>query len=141
MKLECQHVSASEAGDEIFQLLFEAKPDHEDGSYVLVSRAFLEEDEGAPSPVYVETHDERLTGYHLTVGAELTRNRLTLRLPSPVDETIEVDFTTSDRNFQKARRILGIILQKDMGKDEKRDANHRSGGIRRRAGGSPKPSR
>jgi hypothetical protein len=27
---------------------------------------------------------------------------------------IEVEFTTSDRNFRKVQQTLGIILQKDM---------------------------
>lgn len=50
MKQKCQHVSASEAGDELFQVLFEAKQDQEDGPYVLIQRTFLEEDEGEPAP-------------------------------------------------------------------------------------------
>ena len=62
MKLKCKHVSASEAGDEIFQVLFEVQSEQEGGSYVLISRAFLEEDEGEFSPIYLETHDERLIG-------------------------------------------------------------------------------
>ena len=71
MKLKCKHVSASEAGDEIFQVLFEVQSEQEGGSYVLISRAFLEEDEGEFSPIYLETHDERLnrtkTRFHATV--------------------------------------------------------------------------
>jgi hypothetical protein len=118
MKLKCQHVSASEAGDEIFQVCFEVKQDQEDGRYVLISRAFLEEEEGEASPYYVETHDERLTGHYPSVEAELTRNRLVLRLPSPLNNMIEVEFTTSDRNFRKVQQTLGIILQEDMEEEE-----------------------
>jgi hypothetical protein len=36
MKLKCEHTSASEAGDEIFQVMFEAKRDREDGPYILI---------------------------------------------------------------------------------------------------------
>ena len=57
MKLKCQHASASEAGDEIYQVIFEEKRDQESGSYVLIQRAWLEEDEGETSRTYVETHD------------------------------------------------------------------------------------
>jgi hypothetical protein len=115
MKLKCKHVSASEAGDEIFQIRFEVQPEHEGGSYVLISRAFLEEDEDEFSPIYLETHDERLIGHYPEIDAQLTRSHFTVRLPPPVDESIVVDFTTSDQNFEKVRRTLGIILQKDMG--------------------------
>ena len=49
MKLKCGYASASEAGNKIFQAMFEAKRDLEDGPYVLIQRAFLEEDEDMPS--------------------------------------------------------------------------------------------
>jgi hypothetical protein len=107
MELKCQHVSASEAGDEIFQILFKEKREQENGPYLLISRAFLEEDEGEPSPVYIETQDEQLIGHYPTVDAELTRNHLTIRLPSPADDTIEVEFVTSDREFKRIKRMLG----------------------------------
>ena len=57
---KCRHVSAGEAGGEIFQVLFEAERDQEDGPYLLLSRAFLEEDEGEPNLIGVETHGARL---------------------------------------------------------------------------------
>ena len=111
MEMRCPHVSADEAGDEMFQVLFGEKRELLDGAYLLISRAFFEEDEGLPSPIYVETHDEQMVGHYPKVGAELTRDRLTLRLPSPANETIVVDFTTSDKNFQRLVSILGVILQ------------------------------
>jgi len=127
MRLDCQHVSASEAGDEIFQVLFEAKEECEDGAYVLIQRAWLEEDEGEFSPIYVETHDQRLIDHYPTVDAVLTRNHLTLRLPSPANETIEIEFKTSDANFQEVRRMLGIIFQKDMTEHNQGNANKTGG--------------
>ncbi|MFO7803065.1 MAG: hypothetical protein R6V55_12295 [Desulfovermiculus sp.] len=57
MKLNCQYVSASEAGDEIFQILMEEERDRDEGPYLLLQRAFLEEYEGN-DPFYVETNDE-----------------------------------------------------------------------------------
>ena len=50
MILKCRKASASEAGDEMFQVLFEANPEQEDGPYVLIQRAWLEENDGAASP-------------------------------------------------------------------------------------------
>jgi hypothetical protein len=123
MKCKCQHVSASEAGDEIFQVRFEAQRDQEGGPYVLIQRAWLDEDDDEFSPIYVETHEERLIGHYPTVKAELSRNRLTLRLPPPVAETIEVEFVASEKEFRELSRMLGIILQKDLAKEEKRNAN------------------
>ena len=114
MKLKCEHVSADEAGEEIFEVLFEVDPDGEDSPYLLISRAYLTEDIGYEeehNSVYVETHDERLIGHYEKIKAELGRNFLTLRLPPPLNETIRVDFTTSDRNFMKVKRILKIIFQ------------------------------
>ena len=125
MKVKCQHVSASEAGDEIFQVHFEEKLDQIDAPYVLIQRAWLEEDEGEFSPIYVETHDERLINHYPTVDATLTRTHLELRLPSPANETIEVEFMTSDANFRKVRRMLGIILQKDMAEQDQGNANQK----------------
>jgi len=116
MKLNCNHVNASQAADEIFQVLFEVKLDDGDQPYVLIQRAWLEEDE-EPDPIYIETHDVNLIGHYPTVGAELTRNHLTLRLPARADGTIEIDFTTSEDNFQKVRRMLGIILRRDFEKE------------------------
>ena len=114
MQLKAERASASEAGGEIFQVLFEANPEQEGAPYVLIQRAWLEEDDGESSSCYIETHDERLIGHYTALDAELTRNRLTLQLPTPTDEIIRIDFTTSDGNFQEIRRVLGIILQRDL---------------------------
>ena len=141
MELKCQHVSADEAGDEIFQVVFDAKREQEDGPYLLISRAFLEEDEGEADPVYVETHDERLIGHYPSVGADLTRDRFTLKLPAPANETIDVHFKATDREFRKIVRTLGIILQRKLTAGENQDANPTSDGIRQPADGLPKPSR
>ena len=123
MRFECKHVSASSAGNEIFQVLFEKVQEHYDEPYLLIQRAWLEEDEGESSPIYVETHDLDLIGHYPTVDALLTRNHIALRLPSPVNEAIDVGFETSDANFQEISRMLGIILQKDMTEHNQGDAN------------------
>ncbi|MBN1270045.1 MAG: hypothetical protein JXB04_10675 [Kiritimatiellae bacterium] len=123
MELRCKHVSADEAGDEVFRVIFEAKHEQEDGPYLLISRAFLEEDEGEAAPIYVETQDERLIGHYPSVGAELTRDRFTLTLPAPASETINVHFKASDKRFRKIVRILGIILQTKLTVGEREGAN------------------
>jgi hypothetical protein len=127
MRFECQHVSTGSAGDEIFQILFEKEQDQYEEPYLLIQRAWLEEDEGEFSPIYVETHDLDLTGHYPTVDAVLTRDRLTLRLPSPADRMIEVEFETSDANFQEVSRMLRIILQKDTVEQNQADANKPGG--------------
>ncbi len=113
-KLECQHVSATEAGGEIFQVSFEAVRNQEDGPYLLLQRAFLEEDEEASDPCYIETHKEHLIGHYPQIGAVLTRSRLTINLPAPANETIEVTFQVADKEFQEVRRVLAIILRQDL---------------------------
>ena len=123
MKLKCVRASAGEAGDDIFQVLFEANPEQEHGPYVLIQRAWLEENEGAASPYYVETHDERLIGQYATLEVGLSRNRLVLRLPAPADESIEIDFTTPDRDFQEIQHVLGIILQRDLKEEARKNAD------------------
>ena len=127
MNFECQHVSASSAGDEIFQVLFEKVEDQYEEPYLLIQRAWLPENEGAFSPIYVETHDLDLIDHYTTVDAELTRNHLILRLPSPANETIEVEFKTSDANFREVSRMLGIILSDDTIEHGNTDANKPGG--------------
>lgn len=126
MRLKCQHVAATEAGDEIFQVIFEEKRDQEDRPYLLVSRGFLEEDEGEPDPIYVETQEERLIGHYPTVGAALSRDRFTLTLPEPANETIEVHFKVPDGKFRRIVRTLGIILQRKFKIEETENANQAS---------------
>ena len=107
----------------MFQVLWEASPDQEEGPYVLIQRAWLEEDDGAASRIYVETQDDRLCGPYATLEVELLRNRLTRQLPPPADETIEIDFKTPDRTFQELQRILGIIVQDDLGGEAEKRAD------------------
>ena len=111
MKLECKYVSSSEAGGEIFQILMEAELDQEDGPYLLLQRAFLEEDEGDVTPCYVETNDRRLSGHYPEIEVELMRHRLIVKLPSPVDEAIEATFRASDGEFKRIGQILKVIAK------------------------------
>jgi hypothetical protein len=65
-----------------------------------------------------------VTGHYPKVDAELTRGQLKLQLPARPGGTIEIDFMTSDTNFRKVRRMLGIILQRDFEKEDERNANN-----------------
>lgn len=89
----------------------EAEQDQEDGPYLLLQRAFLEEDEGEDAACYVETNDSRLIGHFPEIKVELTRHRLIVKLPSPVDEVIEAKFRASDEEFKRIGQILKVILQ------------------------------
>ena len=114
MKLICQHVSAGDAGDEIFQVLFEENIDDDNAPYLLLQRAFLEEDEGDDDPPYVETNVVQLTGHHANLCATLTRNSLTVSLPPQKNDIITIEFDITDIQFDKVKRILSIIFQKNL---------------------------
>lgn len=114
MKLNCQSVSTSEAGDEIFQVLFEIELNQDNGPYLLLQRAFLEEDDGDDASCYVETNEENLIGHYPNFHAELSRNRLILDLPPPTNETIEVNFQITDQKFKEVRHMLTVVLQQDF---------------------------
>ena len=137
MRIECEYVSASSAGDEIFQVLFESVEKQYDEPYLLIQRAWLEEDESEFSPIYVETHNRDLIGHYPTVEAVLTRNHLTLRLPAPANEVIDVDFKASDANFHEVSRMLGIILFNDTIDHEHEDANNAPGTYFRKSNTTP----
>ena len=123
MKLNCEHVSVSEAGGDYFQVLFK-KHEKGEGPYLLIQRGFEFDEDEAPDPCYVETHEQRFIGHFTGLGANLSRNRFILRLPPPHRETIQVDFETPDRNFREVMRALRIILHEDLQTDVNNDANH-----------------
>ena len=122
MRINSQHVTASEAGGEYFQVFF-AEQDEGEGPYLLIQRGFEYDDKEPPDPCYVETHDERFIGHFESMKAELSRNRFVLRLPPPLAETIDVRFTTSGENFWEIKRILRIILGARLSTEEDEDAN------------------
>ena len=114
MEFKCTKVSASEAGGEIFQILFDNDSDPEDfdSPYLLIQKAWLEEDEGESDGVYVECHEMELCGHFAGVVAELTRNQICVQLPNPVDKIIKVSFQASDKEYDDVSKMLAIILNK-----------------------------
>ncbi len=88
-----------------------AERGQEDGPYLLLQRAFFEEDEGNDARCYVETNDERLIGHYKEIEVRLTRHRLTVKLPPPVNATIEAKFRATDEEFQRISDMLKVIVQ------------------------------
>ena len=122
MRINCRHVSASEAGEEYFQVFF-AGQDEEEGPYLLIQRGFEYDDKKPPDLCYIETHDERFIGHFEGMKAVLSRNRFVLRLPPPRTETIDVRFTKPVENFGEIKRTLQIILGNGLSTVEDEDAN------------------
>jgi len=113
MEFTCTQASASEAGDEIFQVLFQndCDPEDFDSPYLLIQRAWLEEDEGSSSRIYVECTNMDLCGHYSEgVVAELTRDLIHLHLPAPANEVIKVRFKANDLDFDAISKMLALIL-------------------------------
>ena len=85
---------------------------------------------GRVQPIYLKTHYEHLIDCYATVDVTLAGPYLTLILPSPANETIEIEFTTSDVNFREAKRMLDIILQKSVAEQDQEDTNQKVAPIR-----------
>ncbi|MFH1137240.1 MAG: hypothetical protein V1816_14305 [Pseudomonadota bacterium] len=109
MELKVDLVSLTEE-EEVFQILFEEDPNREDTPYLLLQRAFLDEEDDPAPPCYLETHEDGSTRPYTRPDAELTENRLVLYLPPPGNETIIVHFRATNRQFKKIKRLLAIIL-------------------------------
>lgn len=116
MRLNCTHASASVAGDEYFQVLFE-EGTGEDRPYLLIQRGFEFEDDEEPDPCYVETHDEKFIGHHSGVRAELTRNSFSLTIPDE-SEQIAAHFDVNTEDFAEIRRVLRVILGDNLTEKE-----------------------
>lgn len=113
MEFTCTQASASEAGDEIFQVLFQNNCDPEDfdSPYLLIQRAWLEEDEGGSDGIYVECTNIGLCGHYSGgVVAELTRDSIHLHLPAPANEVIKVRFKASDQEYKEISEMLALML-------------------------------
>ena len=113
MEFTCTQASASEAGDEIFQVLFQNGCDSEDfdSPYLLIQRASLEEDEGDSDGIYVECTNVDLCGHYSGgVVAELTRELIHLHLPAPANEVIKVGFKANDQDYKEISKMLPLML-------------------------------
>ena len=104
-QFECEHVSATEAG-EGFQVLFQKVPESDEG-YVLVQRHFEFPDR---EECYVESNDPDFSGHFRIRDAYLSRNRFRMAFGrSPVRE-IAVSFDATDSVSTEVKRVLQIMI-------------------------------
>jgi hypothetical protein len=108
MKIELNHVSVSEDGDERFQVRFGSEPDSsETGMYVVIQRDFEEPDDGR---CYIETHDDAYVGHFRVVEAEVGKRRVRMRLARKQADELEVTFEASDADYRELVRVLRIMI-------------------------------
>jgi len=111
MKIELNYVSISVAGD-YYQVMIEEKEDtgNEDDldtRYFMIQRQFEMPDGGK---IYIETHDYDYIGNFRVSRAELTPNRIFLRLQRNKSQDIEVTFKISKRKYHELIRVLRIMI-------------------------------
>jgi hypothetical protein len=105
IQLQCDHVSATEAG-EGFQVLFAQAPDSDEG-YVLIQGHFEFPDGGE---CYVETEDRELCGHFRVQGARLSRNRFQVTFGRRPERKIAVLFNATKSVYTEVKRVLRIII-------------------------------
>jgi hypothetical protein len=101
---DCEHVSASEAGD-YFQVMF-AKAPASDEEYLLIQRQFESPDNGK---CYVETDDPAFCGHYRIVAAQLSRNRFLISLADAPLKNVVVSFNATESDYAEAKRVLLIM--------------------------------
>ena len=111
-KLHANYVSASGAGGEFFQVLFEENQSENEDEYVstdkyfLIQRQFEFPDNGE---CYIETQEPSECGEFLISFSKLSRDKFCIQLPEQPSKW-EISFETDDDNFEEVKRILKIIL-------------------------------
>ena len=104
-QFQCEHVSATEAG-EGFQVLFEKMPESDEG-YVLVQRHFEFPDGGK---CYVEIEDREFCGHFRIRRARLSRNRFQMVFGRSPEREIAVLFNATDSVYSEVKRVLRIMI-------------------------------
>jgi hypothetical protein len=105
-ELRCEYVSASEAGGEYFQVLFEKARDSDEG-YLIVQRQFETPDGGK---CYVETDDIEFVGHFRLRNARLSSNQFEFDFGNGGTRTIRVSFDVAESAYAQARRVLRIMI-------------------------------
>jgi len=105
-ELRCEYVSASEAGGEYFQVLFEKARDNDEG-YLLVQRQFEMPDGGR---CYVETDDSEFVGHFRLRNARLSINQFEFDFGNGGTRTVRVSFDVAESAYAQARRVLRIMI-------------------------------
>jgi hypothetical protein len=104
-QFQCEHVSATEAG-EGYQVLFEKVPESDEG-YVLVQRHFEFPDGGE---CYVEIEDREFCGHFRIRRAHLSRNRFQMVFGRSPEREIAVLFNATDSVYSEVKRVLRIMI-------------------------------
>lgn len=108
-KLSLPHVSVASAGDEYFQVSFNARPEGTDGDtpYFLLQRQFESPDGGR---VYIECHQRELCGHVRVRHAVLSASLLRLELASRPPRVVAIRFKADNRRFQQLTAMLKTII-------------------------------
>lgn len=103
------YVSVASAGDEYFQVPFDARPEGTDGDtpYFLLQRQFESPDGGR---VYVECHQRELCGHVRVRHAVLSTGVLRLELATRPPHVVAIRFKADSRRFRQLTAILKTII-------------------------------
>jgi len=104
-KFHAQHVSASESGEEYFQVLFEEEEDS-DKAYLLLQRQF---EMPGRSHCYIENHELSSSG-HFIANAVLHRNEFQLNVLGQEKGNWNISFDIENDNYEEVKSILKVIL-------------------------------
>ena len=116
VRLNANHVSVGESGDEYFSVSFDSEvpgdddfdlsgPDH---PYLVVQRQFEDDDGGV---CYIETHDhDTYTGHFRLRLIEFTPTRLAFEIARKDHKYVEVTFDLNAKRFSEVKRIVHIIF-------------------------------
>ncbi len=108
-ELSLPYVSVASAGDEYFEVSFDARPDWTDGDtpYFLLQRQFESPDGGR---VYIECHQRELCGHVRVSHAVLSAGLLRLELASRPPRVVAITFKADNRRFQQLTAMLKTII-------------------------------
>ena len=108
-RMSLPYVSVASAGDEYFQVSFDARPEGTDGDtpYFLLQRQFESPDGGR---VYVECHHRELCGHVRVSRAVLSAGLLRLELATRPPHVVAIRFKADDRRFHQLTAMLKTIL-------------------------------
>jgi hypothetical protein len=113
------HAEFVDADDLVARLSFLDRDDETSEHYFIMDRSEASAEEAVPDMgnVYIERDDQCWGSYGGIDRVILERNRLTLRLGPPISdrmgghEAIRITFDLGGSDFDKVRRVLGLIMR------------------------------
>jgi hypothetical protein len=108
-ELSLPYVSVASAGDEYFEVSFDARPEGTDGDtpYFLLQRQFESPDGGR---VYVECHQRELCGHVRVSHAVLSAGLLRLELATRPPQVVAIRFKADNLCFRQLTAMLKTII-------------------------------